>query len=107
MTEDTHRTFDRLFDALSHVQRRRILVDLMEHHPQSVSGPESTSWAVTDTQAVELSKRHVHLPKLEDYGFIEWDRDEQEIVKGPQFETVRSVVESLHERRDELPDGWV
>ena len=40
---------------------------------------------------------HSHLPKLVDYGFIEWNTDTREIAKGPQFEEIRPVLECIDE----------
>jgi len=40
---------------------------------------------------------HRHLPKLVDYGLIEWHTDTQEIVTGPQFEEIRPLLECIDE----------
>ncbi|WP_177209108.1 hypothetical protein [Natronobacterium haloterrestre] len=47
-----------------------------------------------------IEKRHVHLPKLVDYGYIEWDREAAVITKGPEFDEIRPLLEFLNERDD-------
>ncbi|WP_348612718.1 transcriptional regulator [Halobaculum rarum] len=51
--------------------------------------------------------KHVHLPKLEEYGFITWNRDTDEVSKGPNFEEIRPLPEMFAAHEDELPDGWL
>jgi len=40
---------------------------------------------------------HSHLPMLVDSGFIEWNTDTQEILKGQQFEEIRPLLECIEE----------
>ncbi|MDG5821956.1 hypothetical protein [Natronococcus sp. A-GB7] len=116
---------DKIFDALSDVHRRRILIRLLDHNPQTIdqlsSAPDSAFEMNTgivdeylarsleidgiDKTAVRLY--HNDLPKLEDCGFIEWDRDENEVRKGTQFDEVRPVLKLLEENREILPDDWL
>lgn len=98
-------SFDDALDALAHRERRRLLTALVEHNPQDarpipVDGDEEPALE----QLVEM--RHVHLPKLEEYGFVEWDRDTDEISTGPNFVEIRPLLELLDEHADELPSGW-
>ncbi|MWV64305.1 transcriptional regulator [Halorubrum sp. JWXQ-INN 858] len=116
---------DGLFDAFSDVHRRRVLVNLLDHNPQAVdqlsASPPGASEATTDspggslTGALETTDvdggavllHHGHLPKLADYGLIEWDRDEDEVHKGPNFDDVRPLLVLLEENRETLPDDWL
>ena len=50
---------------------------------------------------------HTHLPKLEDEGFIGWDREENMVRKGPRFEEIQPLLELMHNHADKLPDEWV
>lgn len=75
-------------DALAAQPRKHVIAHLLgRDRPTAVadlavvvaaSRDEKSPASVTPDQrmrvAVEL--RHVHLPKLADYGFVEWDRDE-------------------------------
>ena len=98
---------DDLFESLSREQRRRLLLQLLEHNPLD----ESKIYRGDDTSDEDESKRfrvqmyHIHLPKLAAYGFIDWDRNEHVIRKGSNFEKIRPMLELLYERRDALPVG--
>ncbi|AEH36310.1 DUF7344 domain-containing protein [Halopiger xanaduensis] len=101
MGEET--TADRLFDALTDVHRRRLLFALIDHNPQDVSELPDVPWTLSESEAVLTSKHHVHLPKLADYGLIEWERDEQIVTKGPRFDEIEPILQLLDDHRDELP----
>jgi hypothetical protein len=100
-------TIDRCFDALSDRQRRRVLVTLLDHNPQTVdfrASDDSISDEVPDELALQM--HHVHLPKLADMGYVEWDRTADSIERGAKFEELRPLLELLDEHSDELPDEW-
>lgn len=97
---------DDIFEALSNEYRRRLLLDLLEHNPQEVStGPNSDRWIV-ETRDQAVSVRHTHLPKLADFGFIDWDRDRGVVTKGPRFDEIREVLELLEDHSDDLSTDW-
>jgi hypothetical protein len=105
---EQERTFDEIFDAFSHVQRRKLLRALLIHNPQdddSVVINADESMDEEFTRLVEM--QHIHLPKLEDYGFIDWNEKTNEVSKGPNFEEIRPLLELLVDHEDELPDGWL
>ena len=95
--------FDKLLDALSNIQRRSLLVALLEHNHQD-------DWPIVivddDNEKDEITElirmKHIHLPKLAEYGFIAWDRTNNEVSKGPAFEEIRPFVELLETHQDEL-----
>lgn len=86
---------DNTFDALAHEARRTLLLDLLESVPQDAGFELLTGESTpTDTeQQVQIASYHTHLPKLEDYGYIEWNKDAHEVVKGPRFEEIRPLLE--------------
>lgn len=109
MNRDTRlRTFDEMLDAVGDIQRRKLLVALLTHNPQD---DESVAIVADESADEELTRlvemQHVHLPKLEDYGFITWNRDTNEVSKGPNFEEIRPLLELLRDHENELPDGWL
>ena len=107
-SDGQQRTLDEMLDALGHIQRRKLLRALLTHNPQD---DESVVVDADESADEELGRlvdmRHVHLPKLEEYGFIGWDRDSNEVSKGPNFEEIRPLLELLADHEDELPDGWL
>lgn len=106
--EGATRSFDDMVDALAHVQRRKLLIALLESNPQDDT-PAVLDDSDSDTDAVErlVSMNHVHLPKLADYGFIEWKEERHEVIKGPKFDEIRPLLELLDDHEDELPDDWL
>jgi len=98
-----------LFDALANPYRRQLLVALLEHNPQDDDDQDPLNILVEGQEAddLETTMIHSHLPKLERGGFIEWDRDTNQISKGPKWDEIGPVLTLIHEHRDELPDGWL
>lgn len=97
---------DRVFVALGHRHRRRILSGLAERSPRNVdqlipSGGDAE--ADPDHLAVEF--HHSHLPKLDEDGFVEWD-GEGRVDRGPKFEEVAAVIELFDEHGNRLPGEW-
>lgn len=94
--------FNRIADALGAQARRRILVELLDHNPVG----QTETIAKTDVRKKEVREvqlLHVHLPKLDDMGYIVWDRDHGNIVKGPNWEEIEPVIRLLSDNRDEIP----
>lgn len=97
--------FDDMMTALANAQRRRLLISLLEHNLQADS-PVVIAGCDSDADGVVLM-RHAHLPKLGDYGFIEWNEESNEVTKGPKFDEIRPLLELLDAHEDELPPGWL
>jgi hypothetical protein len=96
--------FDDALDAVGHVQRRNLLVALLGHNPQDDSPAiivDSKDEAVIVERLVAMN--HIHLPKLEEYGFIEWDQDTLEVRKGLTFDEIEPLLTLLADQEDELP----
>jgi len=89
-------TTDNAFRALTDGQCRTLLVDLLAATPQ-VAGAGPTGDGGPEVSMAEYRQQiamyHVHLPKLENYGYIEWDRDGDEVTRGPQFDEIRPLLE--------------
>lgn len=104
---------DDAFDALADQRRRQLLVDLLHHDPQPVPTLSDASRelltanesllgellagdceiADADKSAVRLY--HVHLPKLVEYDYVEWERDADVVSKGAEFDAIRHLLEVL------------
>lgn len=95
---------DTLFEVLANEHRRRILFALVELPPNEppiyLDAPPD---AAGMDPAVTIERQHIHLPKLADYGFIEWHRNLNAVEPGPRFEEHRPVLELLSEYRGESP----
>ena len=112
---------DEPFDAMADSQRRQLLAQLLVEDPQPIpylsnvsrdllqahptvlreylSGPEE----VDSANKADIRTYHVHLPKLAEYEYVEWNRDAHLVTRGADFDDVRPLVETLDEHRDECP----
>lgn len=108
MTTHDRTRIDEVFDALANRYRRRLLVELLQHNPQSdtLERPAEVLAAGEPPADLRIELYHVHLPKLEERGFIEWDRETHAVSTGAGFEEIRPLLELMNEHSDELPDGW-
>lgn len=106
----SHASLDIVLDALANAYRRRLLTALSDRDERDdlvVQLPAEAVASASEMDQYTLSQVHTHLPKLEDMGFIEWDRDTNDVRKGPRFEEVRSFLQVLQNHADELPDDLV
>ncbi|WP_137284878.1 ArsR family transcriptional regulator [Halorussus salinisoli] len=97
---------DRL-EALGRYERRRLLLGLSTANPHEDS---RIDFGELDRNSGELDPlvvmRHLHLPYLEERGFIRWDRDNQVVSKGSRFDEMEPLLQLLREIEDELPGRW-
>ena len=103
-------SLDSVLDAVANKYRRRLLVALLEHNPQDDDDPQipaDVEYEDEDLESLQIQMTHTHLPKLEDAGFIEWDRETNTVRKGPRFDEVQPLLELMHNHADELPDEWL
>ena len=106
---DRGQRMDDALEALASAYRRRLLVALLDHNPQDDDDQTPVEMTVSDTQSdlLQAEMVHKHLPKLDDLGFIAWDREADEIAKGPRFAELRPLLELLDRHSEELPEGWL
>lgn len=95
---------DTAFDALANEHRRTLLVDLLEDNPQDATAyipVDGDPGGLKTEQRSQSAMYHTHQPKLDEYGYIHWNRDTNEIVKGPRFEELQPLLEAVapHARR--------
>jgi hypothetical protein len=97
---------DRTLTVLGHRSRRRILSQISEYDSterDEFPVADLPSAGVDETQwAVELC--HIHLPKLAEAGYIEWDKTSRTIRCGPEFDEIEPLVTVLREHPTEFPD---
>lgn len=113
---------DDLFAALADRRRRYLLYTLIEDGGRSIGeiARRIAAWendvpasAVGDEEAerVYASLYHAHVPKLEDFGIVGFDRRDETVARGPNADVVLEVLEQSgasdaeelerHARRDE------
>lgn len=94
--------FDTAIDALHDVQRRRLLLELLDHNPVDDS---RTFEADEDTSVEEarIQLQHVHLPKLAEYGLIRWEQEGGQVVKGEEFDQIKPLLTLLNEHEEQFP----
>jgi hypothetical protein len=99
---------DRMFDALKHPYRRRILVLVNEHNfrDEDEFAAEEITTDDDDLELFTIKLYHVHLPKLVEAGYIDWDEEARTIGKGPEFEEIAPLLRLMADHRDELPADW-
>lgn len=96
---------DTLFDALANEQRRRILFALAERNlrddsPIYIDAPPDST---VDGETAVIAQYHVHLPKLDDRDFVDWEPGSNTIEAGNRFEEIAPTLELLRDNREELP----
>ncbi|WP_224338405.1 DUF7344 domain-containing protein [Haloprofundus halobius] len=117
MAESTERvtnTFSTLADPA-----RRYVLDYLAKQATPVSFDRLTTrvaaWhtdsdpdAVDEATLTEMRTAlyHVHLPKLAETGYIEWDADTHTIRRGPHFDEIAPLLQLMADHEDELPAGW-
>lgn len=106
MTETDSTPLDQAIDALSNPTRRRLLLSISEYGPHEDFSLDALATPETDHDQLTVQLYHVHLPKLADAGYVDWDGDVDTVRPGSNFEEVAPVLQLLHHHRDELPPGW-
>lgn len=96
---------DRAFDALADADRRRLLCALLDANPQDSLDPfdllaEDRTPDGSATTRLELT--HMHLPKLAEMGFIDWDRESGTFSRGRNWKEIAPLLRLIREHEDEL-----
>lgn len=94
-----HAKIDQLLESLCDPTRRRVALSLVENESMAVD--EFADRTSGDDLRIKL--RHVHLPKLNAAGFVEWDVDAGTVEQGPNFPQIEPVVRLLNEYTMEFP----
>jgi hypothetical protein len=120
-------TSSTLFELLTADRRRQVLLLLNETdsielpeglltrgraQPRETAGegPVSPESPVAEdhedgaTLGLEIDLYHDHLPKLENEGLVEWDRESRVVSRGPAFEAVAPALQVLATNQDAFPE---
>lgn len=86
-----------IFDVLRHPFRRYILLRLYSRDGATEISLDSRNFMPKDTDREQFRRElsHIHLPKLADTGFIDWDRHQNTIRRGPRFEGLHPFLDLL------------
>lgn len=94
----------RIFENLSHRYRRLILILLKQGAVETQADVMTRSG--NEREESEIPLIHNHLPRLDEAGYIDWDRDTGAISKGPRFNEVEPLLTLIETHADELPPDW-
>lgn len=102
----------RVFEALANPYRRQLLLALCEANPQDDDDLDPLNLleegeTTNNGDIAQPSLRHVHLPKLVEMGFIEWDRELGDISKGPNWKEIAPLLRLMQNHPEELPEEWL
>ena len=95
---------DDMIGILSKRQRRLILLTLK--HDEVIPERDVLFRGGDEIDDAELQLVHNHLPRLEEAGYIEWDRDSGTISKGPRYDEIKPLLDLIENHADELPPDW-
>lgn len=96
-THNSQLSLDDVFNALSNTERRKLLDSLIADSPSDDAG---SSGIKVDA---DLAMYHSHLPRLADYGLINWDKETNWVTKGPNFDAAEKVLDFLSNNDGILP----
>ena len=97
-----------MFEALRDKRRRQLLVELLDcDREETVPLQHAVSEDKADPERIYTQLAHNHLPKLEEMEYIQWDQENDEIARGPKFETIEPSLELLVAHADKLPEDLI
>lgn len=99
-----------VFETLSAEPRRQLVVSLLDAPKgETVSLPESARNPNVPVVLEELRLEliHRHLPLLAEHGFVDWQEDPFVASRGPRFDEVAVVLETIQENSRQVPDSLV
>lgn len=85
---------DTTLEVLSNASSREVLLSLSTPSEDSLAQDDLVGPADRE-HAIELV--HHRLPKLDDDGFLKWDRETVELWRGPGFEDARPFLETIRD----------
>lgn len=102
--------WDRVFAAAAASPRRQIVASLLEAPPErELRLPEAANppYDRRDPETLYNELVHEHLPLLADEGFATWQRDPLRVGRGPEFEEIGVVIDTLQTNAGAFPPRLV
>ncbi|ARS89125.1 hypothetical protein [Natrarchaeobaculum aegyptiacum] len=106
-SRDVVRRWDRIFEVLATEPRRQLVLSLAAApEDEAVGLPEAAAnpRLEPDPSRLTVELHHRHLPILADAEYVEWQRSPFTARRGPRFDELEALLESLHDNADEIPD---
>ena len=110
---------DLVFDVLKN-RRRRYALHYLRRADESVQLSELAEQVAAwendiEVDAISAAERkrvytalyQSHLPKLDDAGYIDWDREANAVRQGANYEEIAPLVRLIQNHGAELPSGWL
>lgn len=102
----------RAFEALASSSRRQLLFELWDGGAQSDDCVDPVALladgGTTDVAVDErIELTHHHLPKLDAFGYLDWDAEAGTVRRGPDWGEIAPLLRVLTAHREELPEGWL
>ncbi|WP_418286681.1 DUF7344 domain-containing protein [Halorubrum sp. DTA46] len=92
---------------LSSPLRRAVLLSIYDSEADDADGlPVEDVMTGPVPERVQVALYHNHLPKLEEFGIVRWDRRAETVAEGAAFGRIRPFIECLERNRERLPDDW-
>jgi hypothetical protein len=109
--QTTSASLDASLDMLRHSYRRRLLLAVLDDNPRNQDDLADETVAPDGADANKLATvktqlHHVHLSKLADKGYIEWNPDTGAIRRGTNFDEIAPLLTLMSNHAGELPDDW-
>jgi hypothetical protein len=79
------------FDALADTDRQRLLLALADTDG-ALAVPEDLP---TPDDAAAIRYHHVHLPKLDAHGYVDWDPGDDTVKRGPRYADLEPLLDTL------------
>lgn len=94
---------DGFASCMGHEYRRKILFLLyLSEDGAGLVVPDDLLDEGVDRDRFLIELAHHHLPKLEELGFVYWDRESGIVTEGDEFERLEPLLEVLTEHYDHI-----
>ena len=97
---------DEVLNAMADTIRRRLLFYIYEQGQDGRKLPvQGASVPDFEERNVQVALYHVHIPRLEEAGYINWNGDARTISKGPEWVQIEPLLRLIYGHMNELPDN--
>ena len=97
---------DSFAECMGHEYRRRILFSLHQlEGGESLHVPRDVLEEEDDRDAFVVEIAHNHLPRLDELGYVSWDREAQVVEAGEGFERIEPLLDVLTDHYEQIVPG--